>query len=226
MEKRIFTLVLVVAVGILVGVGIVTKQAREPMLRELLNRQHAMIQAQSRMEKKLTPNGRAGSNQVGNLLQKQQNFETRLVALETKIKSLEDAVKQAKGSGGNNRQGPPPEDLSKVYDIEVAHTPIKGKKNAPITIVEFADFQCPFCARFHPPVMEVLNAYPNKVNYMVKNFPLSFHPQAKPAAKAAFAAGEQTQLCGTRIEHAAVHARSTPRHPEGEGGASFPCCDG
>jgi len=57
--------------------------------------------------------------------------------------------------------------------------------------VEFVDFQCPFCARFHPPLNEVLKAYPKQVNYVVKNFPLAFHPQARPAAKVAFAAGEQ-----------------------------------
>jgi len=190
MEKKIFTMVVVVAIGVLVGVTIVTKQAREPLLRELLKRQNTMLQAQNRIEKNLTSPA-AGDNRIGALLQKQQVLEARLTALETKIKGLEGTVQQAKGSGGNVRQAPPPEDLSKVYDIEIAHSFVKGNKNAPVTIVEFSDFQCPFCARFHPPILEVLKAYPDKVNFMVKNFPLGFHPQARPAAKAAFAAGEQ-----------------------------------
>ena len=85
----------------------------------------------------------------------------------------------------------PSEDYSKVYTIDIAHSPIRGNPKAAVTIVEFVDFQCPFCQRFYPPVQEVLKAYPKEVNYILKNFPLSFHPQARPAAKAAFAAGEQ-----------------------------------
>jgi protein-disulfide isomerase len=51
--------------------------------------------------------------------------------------------------------------------------------------------QCPFCARFYPPLKEVLAAYPDKVRVVLKNFPLSFHPNARPAAKVALAANEQ-----------------------------------
>ena len=70
-------------------------------------------------------------------------------------------------------------------------TQAEGKKNAPVTIVQFTDLQCPFCARFYPPVKEVLKAYPDKVRFIVKNFPLNFHPNALPAAKLALAAHEQ-----------------------------------
>ncbi len=85
----------------------------------------------------------------------------------------------------------PQEDFNKVYTIDVGASPIDGKKDAPITIVDFADLQCPFCARFYQPLQEVLKAYPDKVKVVLKNFPLSFHPNARPAAKLAFAANEQ-----------------------------------
>jgi len=194
MEKRIFTLILVVIIGVLVGVGIVTKQAREPLLRESLKRQTVIIDAQNRMEKALTSRqdtGKSGDARVAVLLQKQQNLEGRIAALESQLKGLQGIFQQAQGAGGNARPAPPQEDLSKVHDIAVAHSPIKGNKSAPVTIVEFVDFQCPFCARFHAPVTQILETYSGKVNYILKNFPLSFHPQAKPASKAAFAAGEQ-----------------------------------
>lgn len=191
MKKRIFTLTLVVIIGVLVGVAIVNKQAKAPLLREILDRQNAMLQAQNRMENNVALGQNiGGASQGASLLQRQQNLETRIAVLESQLKGLQDVIKQVK-QGGNARQAPPQEDLSKVYDITVGHSPVKGNKDAPVMIVEFIDFQCPFCARFHPPVLEVLKAYPDKVNYMVKNFPLSFHPEAKPAAKAAFAAGEQ-----------------------------------
>jgi len=184
MEKRIFTLILVVIVGVLVGVGVVAKQGRDSLLHTVIKQQSAMQKA---LEKNASSRESAG---VVALLQRQTEMELRIAALETKLTKLQGSIDQ-KGSGGNARQAPPPEDLSTVYDIAVDHSYVKGNKRAPVTIVEFVDFQCPFCARFHPPVIEVLKVYPKKVNYMVKNFPLDFHPQAKPAAKAAFAAGEQ-----------------------------------
>ena len=86
---------------------------------------------------------------------------------------------------------PPAEDLNKVYTFEVGPTPVLGKADAPVAITMFADFQCPFCARFYGSIKEVLSAYPGKIKFMIKNFPLPFHPNAVPSAKAALAAGLQ-----------------------------------
>lgn len=80
---------------------------------------------------------------------------------------------------------------NQVHNLPVGTSAIKGNKNAPITVVEFSDFQCPYCARFSPTIDQVLKAYPNEVRFVYKDFPLSFHKQAKNAAKAARAAGEQ-----------------------------------
>ncbi len=69
--------------------------------------------------------------------------------------------------------------------------PVKGKPGAPVTLVEFSDFQCPYCARATPAVKEIESAYPNDVRVVWKHLPLSFHPNAMPAALAAEAAREQ-----------------------------------
>ena len=187
MEKRIFTLILVVALGVVIGVGIVSKQMKDPLLRELLKKQVEMLGAQQRMEQKLTSGGSVEAGSSGQFLQKYQALEQRVAALEAQLT----AFQQAGAAAPQPPPGPPPEDLTTVYTIPFTHTPIVGAKNAPVTIVEFIDFQCPFCSRFHSPIEEVLKANPGKVNYMIKNYPLSFHPMAKPAAKAALAAGEQ-----------------------------------
>jgi protein-disulfide isomerase len=85
----------------------------------------------------------------------------------------------------------PAVDYNKVHNIPVGTSAIKGNKNAPVTVVEFSDFQCPYCARFSPTIDQVLKAYPKEVRFVYKDFPLAFHKQARNAAKAARAAGEQ-----------------------------------
>ncbi len=60
---------------------------------------------------------------------------------------------------------------------------IFGNKSAPITIVEFSDFQCPYCVRGNQTIKQVLNEYGDKVRVVFKHLPLDFHPQALPAAR-------------------------------------------
>ncbi|OHB22841.1 MAG: hypothetical protein A2939_03475 [Parcubacteria group bacterium RIFCSPLOWO2_01_FULL_48_18] len=68
---------------------------------------------------------------------------------------------------------------------------ILGNPNAPIAIIEFSDFQCPFCARFHPTMKQLLKEFPNQVRWVYRHFPLdSIHPQARPAAIASECAAE------------------------------------
>jgi protein-disulfide isomerase len=107
-----------------------------------------------------------------------------------KLASLEKTVKEAP------RAPTPPArpqiDPNKVYDLPVGNSAVRGPKTAKVTITEFADYQCPFCAQSAPLVEEVMKAYPNDVNFVYKQFPLtSIHPNALPAAKATVAAGKQ-----------------------------------
>ncbi len=69
--------------------------------------------------------------------------------------------------------------------------PSKGPKNAPVTIIEFTEYQCPFCRKARPVVNQILATYGDKVHYVLRDFPLNFHKQAKDAANAAQCAGEQ-----------------------------------
>jgi protein-disulfide isomerase len=76
--------------------------------------------------------------------------------------------------------------------VAVAPTdPVKGPASAPITIVEFSDYQCPFCARVNPTLDQVRQTYGDKVKIVFKDFPLPNHPQAPKAAEAGHCAGEQ-----------------------------------
>lgn len=69
--------------------------------------------------------------------------------------------------------------------------PVKGNPRAPVTVVVFSDFQCPYCARVEPTLKQVEAAYGDKVRVAWKHKPLPFHPNAMPAAEAAEAAREQ-----------------------------------
>jgi protein-disulfide isomerase len=79
--------------------------------------------------------------------------------------------------------------------IDVTYTkdsPVKGPKDAPVTIIEFTDFQCPWCKRSQDSVKAVEQTYGNKVKFVDRMFPLtSMHPRAMPSAEAAYCAKEQ-----------------------------------
>jgi protein-disulfide isomerase len=70
-------------------------------------------------------------------------------------------------------------------------TPGRGSENAPVTIVEYTDFQCPFCARASLTIARVVAAYPGKVRWVLKHYPLPFHADAPLAHRAALAADSQ-----------------------------------
>jgi protein-disulfide isomerase len=98
----------------------------------------------------------------------------------------------ARGGGAGAAAARPQIDPNKVYEIPVGNSYVRGPKDAPVTIVMFSDFQCPFCAQAAPIVDDVMKAYPKDVNFVMKQFPLrQIHPQADPAARAALAAGKQ-----------------------------------
>jgi protein-disulfide isomerase len=75
--------------------------------------------------------------------------------------------------------------------IPIGESPVRGPENAPVTIVEFSDFQCPFCSKGEDRLKKVRENYPDKVRVVFKHYPLPFHKQAKAASRAAMAAGEQ-----------------------------------
>lgn len=81
--------------------------------------------------------------------------------------------------------------LEERVEVKIGNSPVRGDKKAEYTIVGFSDFQCPFCKRGDDTIKQLMNKYDKKIKYVFKNFPLGFHPEAAPAAKAALAAGKQ-----------------------------------
>lgn len=76
-------------------------------------------------------------------------------------------------------------------EIDIKNLPSIGDKDAKVTLVEFSDYQCPFCKRVRPTIWRLLDEYKGKVRYAFGDFPLSFHKDAKKASEAARCAGDQ-----------------------------------
>jgi protein-disulfide isomerase len=84
-----------------------------------------------------------------------------------------------------------PDDSGMVYDIDMTNNPVRGSKDAPIAIVEFSDFQCPYCAGIQKTLEEVRRAFPKEVRIVFKQYPLNIHQYARQAAAASLAAHAQ-----------------------------------
>ena len=115
----------------------------------------------------------------------QSTIESDITLPETQ---LEEILEEENNSGDNTEQ------LTLVENVSIDDDPIQGDLNAPITIIEFSDYQCPFCKRFYEESHQtIIDDYvaTDKVRYVYRDFPLDSHPQALPAATAANCAGEQ-----------------------------------
>ena len=111
-----------------------------------------------------------------------------LFRLGSLTKAIEQAGRQAPAAADLGNQPP------KAYEIALGESPVKGPRDAPVTIVEFSDFQCPGCKTYQGLLNQVLQLYPKEVKLVYKEFPLAdIHANAVNAAKAALAAGTGVQ---------------------------------
>lgn len=81
--------------------------------------------------------------------------------------------------------------VENIFDIDAGASPVIGKKDAPVSVVAFFDYQCPYCAKVYPTLDQLLAKYPEQVNLVIKHFPLRMHPHAEKASLAALAASRQ-----------------------------------
>ncbi|MEO8878617.1 MAG: thioredoxin domain-containing protein, partial [Polyangiaceae bacterium] len=98
----------------------------------------------------------------------------------------------------------PPADTKTVFKVPVGNSPIKGSKTALVTIVEFSDFQCPYCKRTEPTLKQIMQTYGNDVRLVWKNEPLPFHDRAEPAAELAMEARAEKGDAGFWAAHDAL----------------------
>ncbi len=122
----------------------------------------------------------------------------QLRALRDQVTQLQErldriAVRLEGGSPKKESTGPQPSGTDRL-EVSADDDPVIGRADAPVTMIEFSDFQCPFCKRFFEqalPKIEEEYIKPGKVKLVYRDFPLSFHEQAQLAAEAAECADEQ-----------------------------------
>lgn len=114
-------------------------------------------------------------------------------SLTTKVQYLEkggtesNPVPDGTGSNAAGTRAAQPPSAPAVGNIRAVDDSdhIRGNKNAKVTLVEYSDYECPFCKRFHPTMEQVMKEYDGKVRWVYRHFPLdSIHPRARPAALA------------------------------------------
>lgn len=89
-------------------------------------------------------------------------------------------------SMGGHEAGAPSGPAAQVVETDY----VRGARDAKVSIIEYSDFECPFCQRFHPTVQQALDEYDGEVNWVYRHFPLSIHRGAPAKAEAAECAGE------------------------------------
>lgn len=129
----------------------------------------------------------ASKSEVEALKRDLENIKRELKAVREQLRAIRQFLQQ--------RRGQPSERTPVVADVSIAGNPMLGKKDAPVTLIEFSDYQCPFCRRFFQTTLPTLKTEyikTGKVRYVFRDFPLDqIHPHARKAAEAAHCAGDQ-----------------------------------
>jgi protein-disulfide isomerase len=91
-------------------------------------------------------------------------------------------------AGAARPEAPRAPDPTRKVEVPLGDAPVRGPADAEVAIVEYSDFECPFCARVVPTLNQIQETYGDKVKLVYKHLPLRIHPQAQPAAAASEAA--------------------------------------
>ncbi len=105
------------------------------------------------------------------------------------LEQIRPVVDLALGKGGADQ---PVEGIEKLPQEQASQLPsvseqdhVKGERGAKVKLIEYSDYECPFCVRFHPTAQQVLDEYGNDLAWVYRHFPLDqIHPRARPAAEA------------------------------------------
>ena len=134
--------------------------------------------------------GAIDQKELGELLKKNPKLITDVITTNPSefIEALNTAVKSAQGDQQKKAQLAEKKKLEESFKNPMKpqirpDEVIRGTKGAPITLIEYSDFECPFCSKGYDTVMELLKIYKGQIQFVYKHLPLSFHQNAMPAAQ-------------------------------------------
>lgn len=134
--------------------------------------------------------GCVNEKQLGEMIKKNPSIITDAIKENPTafIEALNEAVKKAQADQRSKQEEEEKKKLEASFENPLvpeirSDELIRGTKGAPIVVVEYSDFECPFCRRGFNTVMELLEKYKGKIQFVYKHLPLSFHPMAMPASK-------------------------------------------
>lgn len=125
----------------------------------------------------------------------------KMDAILQELKAIRQVLETIQKQGVNQAAQRPPRPTT--ASVPVDGKPVLGSDTAPVTVVEFTDYQCPYCLRFTMTTFPTLRKEfidTGKVRWVALNLPLEFHPNARKAAQAALCAGEQDKFWEMRLE--------------------------
>ncbi len=132
-------------------------------------------------------------NQIRELVQKEvERLLSTEGALDAAIeKGIGNYILKKRLATEQAKQAKQQEQAKNLRPVDLQQDHIRGNVDAPITLIEYSDFECPFCKRFHPTVVKLLETNPGKVRWVYRHFPLGFHnPGAQKQAEATECATE------------------------------------
>ncbi len=126
----------------------------------------------------------ADDSELAALTTEVQTLRRELRAMRVELRKVLTEVTALKNDGTGSRpttaaRPTRPVDTT-VYNVSLEDSPVLGPTNAPVTIVEFSDFQCPYCIREYPKIKQMREEFPDDVKVVFKHYPLRMHPKAKP----------------------------------------------
>lgn len=117
--------------------------------------------------------------------------KTRVLPGAVPFENVKTAIEEVLTGENDTPSTPNPQEVdpTKVPEI-TADDWIKGNRDAKIALIEYSDFECPFCHQFHSSAQQALEAYPNDLQWVYRHFPLDFHPNANKYAYTSECVGE------------------------------------
>jgi protein-disulfide isomerase len=138
------------------------------------------------------------------------NAATQIAGVRTALNDMQSSLRAAAAPAAQPARAERP-DPNRRYSLNIAGSPAKGPKSAKITLVEFSDFQCPFCSRVVPTMAQIEEEYGDQVRFVFKHLPLAMHSKAQGAHAAAEAAHRQGKFWEM---HDAIFANQREMSPE------------